>query len=240
MPLPPSGNEPVKRRSGGNDHHLGMQIEAEFERARGDDAAVLGDEPDAGTGFRRRRKDQRANERGNEWRAEHDAPPEQVRRLRSACLAAVRGVDQSESRFIMSKTKGRTVSSVFNELFAARMLPGSNRAVISNCLKTRACRRYWCAAHGVLARRRNAMSAAQQACGRRHWPSSGGAAQHLFDLVGREGHRAQPHAGASNTAFAIADGTTAADGSPTPQGFSAGRSMRSMSTSGTSGKVRIG
>ena len=45
---------------------------------------------------------------------------------------------------------------------------------------------------------------------------------------------------ASNTAFETAADTTAADGSPAPQGFSAGRSIRSMTMSGTSGKVRIG
>ena len=42
---------------------------------------------------------------------------------------------------------------------------------------------------------------------------------------------------ASNTAFEIADGTTAALGSPAPQGFSVGRSTNSMMISGTSGKV---
>ena len=36
-----------------------------------------------------------------------------------------------------------------------------------------------------------------------------------------------------------AAGTTDADGSPLPQGFSCGRSMRSITTSGTSGKPMI-
>src|ERR1700730_7609743 len=45
---------------------------------------------------------------------------------------------------------------------------------------------------------------------------------------------------ASKTAFEMADGTTAAEGSPPPHGFSSGRSMRSMATSGISGKVRMG
>src|SRR5215475_3504494 len=45
---------------------------------------------------------------------------------------------------------------------------------------------------------------------------------------------------ASNTALEIADGTTAADGSPAPHGRSVGRSIRSMTMSGTSGIFRIG
>src|SRR5262249_47123115 len=45
---------------------------------------------------------------------------------------------------------------------------------------------------------------------------------------------------ASNTAFEIADGTTDAEGSPAPHGRSAGRSIRSMTISGTSGNLRIG
>src|SRR6266849_10201067 len=40
---------------------------------------------------------------------------------------------------------------------------------------------------------------------------------------------------ASKTALEIADGTTAADGSPTPHGGSAGRLISSDSTTGTSG-----
>jgi glycine/D-amino acid oxidase-like deaminating enzyme len=42
---------------------------------------------------------------------------------------------------------------------------------------------------------------------------------------------------ASNTALLTAEGTTAAAGSPAPQGRSAGRSTRSSTISGTSGKV---
>ena len=45
---------------------------------------------------------------------------------------------------------------------------------------------------------------------------------------------------ASKTALAMADGTTAAAGSPAPQGGSAGRSIISTTTSGTSGNVRMG
>ena len=45
---------------------------------------------------------------------------------------------------------------------------------------------------------------------------------------------------ASNTALAIAEGITAALGSPAPQGFSVGRSINSITISGTCGKVRIG
>jgi hypothetical protein len=45
---------------------------------------------------------------------------------------------------------------------------------------------------------------------------------------------------ASKTAFEIAEGITAADGSPAPQGFSFGRSISSMTISGTAGKVMIG
>src|SRR5208282_684147 len=59
-------------------------------------------------------------------------------------------------------------------------------------------------------------------------------------LAGVEGTERSLTPTASNTAFEMAEGTTAADGSPTPQGFSAGRSISSMSTSGISGKVKIG
>src|SRR5215510_16072212 len=45
---------------------------------------------------------------------------------------------------------------------------------------------------------------------------------------------------ASKMALEIADGTTAADGSPTPHGGSWGRLISSDSTTGTSGNVRIG
>ena len=45
---------------------------------------------------------------------------------------------------------------------------------------------------------------------------------------------------ASKTAFAIAAGTTEVVGSPAPQGTSVGRSISSMATSGTFGKVRMG
>src|SRR5215470_13327335 len=45
---------------------------------------------------------------------------------------------------------------------------------------------------------------------------------------------------ASKTALEIADGTTAADGSPAPHGGSWGRLISSDSTTGTSGNVRIG
>src|SRR5690242_19561362 len=45
---------------------------------------------------------------------------------------------------------------------------------------------------------------------------------------------------ASKIALAIAAGTTAAVGSPAPHGFSCGRSIRSIATSGTSGNVKIG
>src|SRR5580704_6083036 len=45
---------------------------------------------------------------------------------------------------------------------------------------------------------------------------------------------------ASNTAPAIAAGTSAQVGSPAPHGTSSGRSMRSIATSGISGNVRIG
>src|SRR5262249_40721679 len=45
---------------------------------------------------------------------------------------------------------------------------------------------------------------------------------------------------ASNTALAIAEGMTAALGSPAPQGFSVGRSINSITISGTCGNVRIG
>src|SRR5262249_61905312 len=45
---------------------------------------------------------------------------------------------------------------------------------------------------------------------------------------------------ASNTALEIADGTTAAAGSPAPHGRSLGRSIRSITISGTSGNFRIG
>src|SRR5262245_13357330 len=45
---------------------------------------------------------------------------------------------------------------------------------------------------------------------------------------------------ASNTAFEIADGTTADAGSPAPHGRSVGRSISSMTMSGRNGKVRIG
>src|SRR6267378_4184864 len=38
----------------------------------------------------------------------------------------------------------------------------------------------------------------------------------------------------------MADGTTAADGSPAPHGGSLGRSMSTMSTTGTSGNLRMG
>ena len=38
---------------------------------------------------------------------------------------------------------------------------------------------------------------------------------------------------ASKTAFEIAEGTTAAEGSPAPQGFSFGRSIKSIAISGT-------
>ncbi len=61
-----------------------------------------------------------------------------------------------------------------------------------------------------------------------------------FTLSGVNGTDRSRTPVASKTAFEIADGTTAADGSPAPQGFSVGRSIRSMTTSGTSGKVRIG
>ena len=45
---------------------------------------------------------------------------------------------------------------------------------------------------------------------------------------------------ASKIAFEIAEGTTAAVGSPAPHGFSVGRSINSITISGSSGKVRIG
>ena len=45
---------------------------------------------------------------------------------------------------------------------------------------------------------------------------------------------------ASKIAFEIAEGTTAAVGSPAPHGFSVGRSINSMTISGSSGNVRIG
>src|SRR6266550_8594881 len=45
---------------------------------------------------------------------------------------------------------------------------------------------------------------------------------------------------ASNTALEIADGTTAADGSPAPQGAAFGWLISSTTISGMSGKVRIG
>src|SRR5262249_30704063 len=45
---------------------------------------------------------------------------------------------------------------------------------------------------------------------------------------------------ASNTAFEIAEGMTEAAGSPAARGFSVGRSIRSMTISGTWGNLRIG
>ena len=45
---------------------------------------------------------------------------------------------------------------------------------------------------------------------------------------------------ASKTAFAIADGTIADAGSPAPHGGSVGRLISSITTSGTSAKVRMG
>jgi hypothetical protein len=45
---------------------------------------------------------------------------------------------------------------------------------------------------------------------------------------------------ASKTAFEMDDEMTAAAGSPAPHGFSVGRSIRSITISGTSGKVRMG
>ncbi len=45
---------------------------------------------------------------------------------------------------------------------------------------------------------------------------------------------------ASKIALEMADGTTAADGSPAPHGGSAGRLSSSTSTRGASGNVRIG
>src|SRR5215469_2718359 len=61
-----------------------------------------------------------------------------------------------------------------------------------------------------------------------------------FTLVGVNGTERSRTPIASKTALEIADGITAADGSPAPQGFSVGRSMRSITTSGTAGKVMIG
>src|SRR5262245_11132208 len=61
-----------------------------------------------------------------------------------------------------------------------------------------------------------------------------------FTLLGVNGTERSRTPVASNTAFEIADGTTAAAGSPAPQGGMVGRSMRSMTISGTCGKVRIG
>ena len=58
--------------------------------------------------------------------------------------------------------------------------------------------------------------------------------------VGTNGTERRRTPMASNTAFEIADGTTAADGSPAPHGDVVGRSMSSKTISGTSGKVRIG
>src|ERR1022692_2320780 len=57
-----------------------------------------------------------------------------------------------------------------------------------------------------------------------------------FTLSGVNGTERKRTPVAAKTAFEIAAGTTAADGSPLPQGFSSGRSMRSITTSGTSGK----
>jgi hypothetical protein len=45
---------------------------------------------------------------------------------------------------------------------------------------------------------------------------------------------------ASKIAFEIAEGTTAAVGSPAPHGFSVGRSINSMTISGSSGNDEIG
>src|SRR6266568_4742450 len=59
-------------------------------------------------------------------------------------------------------------------------------------------------------------------------------------LAGTKGTERRRTPIASNTAFEIAAGTTAAVGSPAPQGRSFGRSISSIATSGTSGKVRIG
>jgi hypothetical protein len=59
-------------------------------------------------------------------------------------------------------------------------------------------------------------------------------------LVGCERHRAPAHAGGIEPALEIADGTKAAAGSPAPHGGMVGRSIKSMTISGTSGKVRIG
>ena len=61
-----------------------------------------------------------------------------------------------------------------------------------------------------------------------------------FTLSGVYGTERSRTPMASNTALEIADGTTAAAGSPAPHGRSAGRSIRSMTISGTSGNVRIG
>jgi len=55
-----------ERRSGRNDHHLRMQIEAEFQRARGDDAAILGDEANSRARLRHRRKGERCGENADE------------------------------------------------------------------------------------------------------------------------------------------------------------------------------
>src|SRR6266849_3793964 len=59
-------------------------------------------------------------------------------------------------------------------------------------------------------------------------------------LAGLNGTERSRTPTASNTAFAIAEGTTAVAGSPTPHGFSVGRSISSMSTSGISENVKMG
>ena len=62
----------------------------------------------------------------------------------------------------------------------------------------------------------------------------------VFTLAGENGTERNRTPMASNTAFEIAEGTTAAEGSPAPHGGDIGRSIRSMMISGTSAKVRIG
>ena len=61
-----------------------------------------------------------------------------------------------------------------------------------------------------------------------------------FTLVGVYGIERSRMPVASNTAFEIAEGMTEAAGSPAPHGFSVGRSIRSMTISGTRGNLRIG
>src|SRR5215467_12799069 len=61
-----------------------------------------------------------------------------------------------------------------------------------------------------------------------------------FTLSGVNGTERRRTPIVSNTALEIAEGATAADGTPAPHGGIFGRSIRSMTISGISGKVRIG